>query len=285
MIARMPELSLSETSARLKPSSESISSWVRMRSAPPLAAWMKWPSSTMAAQCAAIASEPLSGSAGGAVCASTSAAVCSASSATPHSAASASWSTWSLAIPSARQSPRISLFRSAAKRVEPEWQAFADRASLNHDFLEQHGGDPVRRDRGVDAPRQLLLEPVKSGRAFEIGRPQLAQISLEGVHQPRHHRLDLRRHRLVRQFERDLHLEILGAVAGGARGEVDEHVGHVEEGRRLDLSGGVRLRLLFVAAEEKISAAAGADEQEKRAAGDDHQLERELGELELGDPA
>ncbi len=41
MIARMPELSLSETSESEKPSSESISSWVRMRSAPPLAAWMK----------------------------------------------------------------------------------------------------------------------------------------------------------------------------------------------------------------------------------------------------
>ena len=38
MIARMPELSLSETSARLKPSRLSISSWLRTRSAPPLAA-------------------------------------------------------------------------------------------------------------------------------------------------------------------------------------------------------------------------------------------------------
>ena len=37
MIARMPELSLSDTSARLKPSRLSISSWLRMRSAPPLA--------------------------------------------------------------------------------------------------------------------------------------------------------------------------------------------------------------------------------------------------------
>ena len=36
-MARMPELSLSETSARLKPSRLSISSWLRMRSAPPLA--------------------------------------------------------------------------------------------------------------------------------------------------------------------------------------------------------------------------------------------------------
>ena len=43
-------------SARLKPSSESISSWLRMRSAPPLAVWMNWPSSTMVAQWAAIAS-------------------------------------------------------------------------------------------------------------------------------------------------------------------------------------------------------------------------------------
>ena len=58
MMARMPELSLSEMSDSEKPSSESISSWVRTRSAPPLAAWMKWPSSTMAAHCAAMASAP-----------------------------------------------------------------------------------------------------------------------------------------------------------------------------------------------------------------------------------
>ena len=58
MIARMPELSLSEISVSEKPSSESISSWVRMRSAPPFAAWMKWPSSTMVAHCAAMASAP-----------------------------------------------------------------------------------------------------------------------------------------------------------------------------------------------------------------------------------
>ena len=57
MIARMPELSLSETSARLKPSRLSISSWLRMRSAPPLALCMKLePSSTMAAHCEAAAS-------------------------------------------------------------------------------------------------------------------------------------------------------------------------------------------------------------------------------------
>src|SRR5262249_20973629 len=55
----------------------------------------EWPSSTIAAQCAAMASAPLPASTGGATPLSA-AAFCSASSATPHSAASASWSTWSL---------------------------------------------------------------------------------------------------------------------------------------------------------------------------------------------
>ena len=45
--------------------------------------------------------------------------------------------------------------------------------------------------------------------------------------------------RRVRQFEHDLDLEILGAVAAGV-GEVDQHVGQIDEDRGL----GRDLRLL-----------------------------------------
>jgi hypothetical protein len=58
-------------------------------------------------------------------------------------------------------------------------------SSLHHDFLEQHRVDTARRDRGVDPPRQLFLEPIETGGAVEIRWPQLAQIGLEGVRAPR----------------------------------------------------------------------------------------------------
>ncbi len=41
---------------------------------------------------------------------------------------------------------------------------------LDDDFLEQHGVDLARRDRDIDAPGQLFLEPVQPGGAVEIGR-------------------------------------------------------------------------------------------------------------------
>src|SRR5205814_9907047 len=143
-----------------------------MRSAPPLAPWMNWlPSSTIAAHCDATASEPSGGppSGGG----PDTALVASASSAKPHSAASASWSIWSF----------------GTLMPSPYWRC--PRASLDDDFLKQHGVDAAWRDRKIDPAGKLLLETVKAGGAVEIGRAQFAQIGLERVHHPRHGGLDL----------------------------------------------------------------------------------------------
>src|SRR5262249_39108451 len=132
MIARMPELSLIDTSAMLKPRSVSISSWLRMRSARSFEFdENELVSSIMAAHWAAISS--LTVSSGAAL--ADSGAVVSSSRAAPHSAANASWST----CLSAMASP-----------------------SLDDDFLEQHGVDLARRDRDVDAPGEFLLEAVES---------------------------------------------------------------------------------------------------------------------------
>src|SRR5215472_9559403 len=161
MIARMPELSVIDTSVMLKPRSVSISSWLRMRSARSFGLdENELVSSIIAAHWAAISS--LTASSGAAL--ADSGAVVSSSSAAPHSAASASWSTCF----SAMATP-----------------------SLDDDFLEQHGVHLAGRDRDVDAPGELFLEAVEARRAVEVGRPQLAQIGLEGVHDARHHGLDL----------------------------------------------------------------------------------------------
>src|SRR5437764_59408 len=140
MIARMPELSLSDTSERLKPSRLSISSWLSTRSVPPLPLLFgeNLESSEGAADhCAAVVSTP--GPAPPVVGAAASAVAASGSSASPHSAAMASCSIWSL-----------------------DWLIFFSTSlSLNDDFLEQHGVDAGGRDRDVDAARQFLLQPIE----------------------------------------------------------------------------------------------------------------------------
>src|SRR3954465_14942163 len=149
MIARMPELSLSDTSERLKPSRLSISSWLSTRSVPPLPEFCENLDSSEGAadHCAAVVSTP--GPAPPAVGAAASAVAASGSSASPHSAAIASCSIWSLG-----------------------WLMSAASRSLNDDFLEQPRVDAGGRDRGVDAARQLLLQPVEAGRAVEVARAQ-----------------------------------------------------------------------------------------------------------------
>src|SRR5262249_48943107 len=150
MIARIPELSLRLMSDRLNPRRLSISSWFRMRSAPPLAACTNWlPSSIMAAHWAAISSLP---SAGGAPGMGAGAPSASASRARPHSAASASWSTSALEAIGARP-----WFGARPPRARA---AMAPASSLDQQLLEQDGVDARRLDRRVDAPGQLLLEPV-----------------------------------------------------------------------------------------------------------------------------
>src|SRR4051812_40267029 len=125
MIARMPELSLSDTSERLKPSRLSISSWLSTRSVPPLPEFCENLESSEGAadHCAAVVSMP--GPAPPVVGAAASAVAASGSSASPHSAAMASCSIWSL-----------------------DWLLISSNSpSLNDDFLEQHGVDAGRRDR------------------------------------------------------------------------------------------------------------------------------------------
>src|SRR5882724_1639066 len=211
MIARIPELSLSDTSERLKPSRLSISSWLSTRSVPPLPLLFgeNFESSEGAADhCAAVVSRP--GPAPPVVGAAASAVAASGSSASPHSAAMASCSIWSL-----------------------DWLIFLTSPSLNDDFLEQHGVDAGGRDRDVNAARQFLLQPVEAGRAVEIARTQFAKVGLERVHDARHDRRDLLDHLLLGQLEHDLDPQILRAL--GARvGEIDKYLRQIDEHRGLD---------------------------------------------------
>src|SRR5262249_11693538 len=143
MIARMPELSVIDTSVMLKPRSVSISSWLRMRSARSFGLdENELVSSIIAAHWAAISS--LTAFSGPELPAPGPAA--SSSTAPPLSPASASWSTFF----SAMATP-----------------------SLDDDFLEPHGVPLAGRDRDVDAPGELFLEAVEARRAVEVGRPQL----------------------------------------------------------------------------------------------------------------
>jgi hypothetical protein len=144
---------------------------------------------------------------------------------------------------------------------------------LDDDLLEQDGGDMVRRDRQIDAPGQLLFQPIEPGGAVEVGRPQLAQVGLEGVHHPRHQRLNLLHQLLVRQLQHDLHLEVLRAVAA-AVGQVDQHIRHVDEHGGL----GLRLGRLVVPgfAEKQVGARTATAEHQQAAGRHDDELQREL---------
>src|SRR6516164_2505540 len=185
MMAWMPEWSSRLTSPTVKPSRLSISSCERTRS--PLflpAPKSRLPSSTIAAHCRAIDSVSSFDSA-----ASAAATGSSEPSEASHCAAMASWSTGSL--------PAIVLIRPL----------------LNHDFLEQHRRNLGRRDRGVDPPRQLLLQAEQAGRAREVARAQFAKIGLEDVGDARHGRLDLLDLAFFLDLEHDLHLRLLPAFA------------------------------------------------------------------------
>src|SRR5215216_3583553 len=130
MMARMPELSSRLTSPTLKPRRLSISSCERTRSPLALLDRLRLPSSTMAAHCSAMASESSLAAASAAAASGS-----SESSDAPHCSASASWST-----------------------LSPGAMILSPFPSLHQDFLEQHCAHLMRRDGGVDAPRQLLLQ-------------------------------------------------------------------------------------------------------------------------------
>src|SRR5262249_39202089 len=154
MMARMPEWSSRLISPAVKPSKLSISSCESTRSPEFLTLpKSRLPSSTMAAHCSAmvpdisLAAAAFSASAGSSLAMDAS-----------HCAAMASWSIWSLP---AMVRGSVSL--------------------LNHDFLEQHRTDLLRRHRGIDAAGKLFLEAEQSGRAVEIAGAQFAHVGLEDV--------------------------------------------------------------------------------------------------------
>src|SRR5580692_2159893 len=249
MMARMPELSSRLTSPAVKPSRLSISSCDRTRSPPFLVLpKSRLPSSTMAAHCRAIDSESSLAAA-----ASAASAGSSLSSEASHCAAMASWSTGSL--------PAM-LFRSVG--------------SLDDYFLEQDRAHLDRRDGEVDPPRQLFLEAKQSRRTVEVARPELAQVGLEDIGDPRHRRLDRLDLLLFLDLEHQLELEVLHALAGRA-GQIDQHVRHFDEGRRLRRRRfGVHFRFVVMAEEQEPGRSTSAEDGE-HADHDDHQLEFALG--------
>src|SRR5882672_8548642 len=239
MMARMPELSSMLTSPTEKPSRLSISSCDRTRSPPflpPLKS--RLPSSTMAAHCSAMVPES---SLAAAVCAAS--AGSSESSDASHWAAIASWSTGSL--------PAM-ISRSVS--------------SLNDDFLEQHGVDRVRRDRGVDPTGQFFLEAEQRGGTVEIDRPQFAQIGLKQVGDARHGRLDRLGLLVFPDLEHDLDLEVLHALAGRTD-HVDQHLRHVDE-HRFRHHGRRRMHLFSLMTREKEPGGAAAEKHQHAHRGD-----------------
>src|SRR5215813_5993769 len=165
MIARMPEFSLSVMSARLKPRRLSISSWFRMRSAPPL---LLAPGRTVR--------RPRSSPPIGRPCRR---CLPPPPPSRRRRRRPAPASRRPSASRPARRAPGPIRLRDRLG-LRPCW--FVRRALLDDDFLEQHGVDLARRDRDVDAPRQLLAHAIESGRAFEVALTHLAQIGLERVH-------------------------------------------------------------------------------------------------------
>src|SRR4029079_17711771 len=231
MMARMPELSSRLTSPTVKPSRLSISSCDRTRSPEFLLPKSRLPSSTMAAHCSAMLSESSLAAASSAAAAGS-----SESSDASHWAAIASWSIWSL--------PAM-IFKSVP--------------SLNHDFLEQHRADLLRRHGVVEALGQLFLEAKQPGRAVEVGGPQFAQVGLEQVGDARQVGLDGLDLLLFLDLEHDLDAEILHALARRAD-QIDHHVGHFEERRRLLRRRFGVLLLAMAAHHEEPGAAAGAED-------------------------
>ena len=244
MIARMPELSLSEISPSEKPRRLSISSWVRTRSAPPLALDMKL---------GAVVDHrrPLRGGR---------LAVGRASrqhrrarrrrrppAPAPIRRPSASWSIWS-------------------------FEFILSEAVTGRQFPEQHGVDAARRDRHIDPTRQLLLEAIETGGAIEVGRPQFTQDRSGTIHDARHRGLDLRLLRASGSSSTTLTLRYC-VRSPRAGGEIDQHLGHVEEHGRLGLRRRqARFPCCRRTSDSRRSAAADHDE---RGGNDDDHLARE----------
>src|SRR5215470_13000911 len=233
MMARMPEWSSRLISPAVKPSRLSISSCESTRSPDPLALpKSRLPSSTIAAHCSAmvpdisLAAAAFSASAGSSLAMDAS-----------HCAAMASWSIWSL--PAMAKSP-VPL--------------------LDHDFLEQHRADLLRRDRRVDAAGQLLLEAKQPGRAVKVAGAKLAHIGLEDVGDARHARLDRLDRLVLLHLKDDLHFQILHALAGQAD-EVDHDFRDLDIGRRLHMRRvGVLLLVAMALGHHQPGADATADD-------------------------
>src|SRR5689334_7415818 len=199
MMARMPEWSSRLISPAVKPSRLSISSCESTRSPEFLPPKSRLPSSTMAAHCRAMVPEISLAAAAFSASAGSSLAIDAS-----HCAAMASWSIWSLPAMAKSPSPL-----------------------LDHDFLEQHGADLLRRDRRVDAAGQLSLEAEQAGQAAEIANAQFPQVGLEDVGDARHARLDRLDLLVFLHLEDDLDLQVLHALARQPH-QVDHDFRHID---------------------------------------------------------
>src|SRR3546814_7686056 len=63
-------------------------------------------------------------------------------------------------------------------------------ALLDQHFLEQHVANLHRTGRDIHPAQQLLAEPVHPCRAVQVVHPQLAEVALEVVDDPRQHLVD-----------------------------------------------------------------------------------------------
>src|SRR5829696_4371648 len=262
-MARMPPAPVAESSCSEKPTTWSISSWDRMRSAPARSVESSpAPSSIMVAHSAAMSLvlfEP----------------PCSASAA-PHS--SASDASPPSAPPAALTWPELCSARAAAQSSSRAWSSMSATALalLNDDFLEEHRVDLRRVDGDVDAAQQLLAQAVDAGGAVEVARPELAYEDLETILDPRQQRLDLRYELLVLDLERGAELQDLGAILVRLVRKIDSHLADVEErhGRRVlwRFAG-----LAPAVGEEPVAASAQGGERREADAAEDRELPQATG--------
>src|SRR5215207_1476043 len=235
-MARMPPAPVAESSCSEKPTTWSISSWDRMRSAPARSVESSpAPSSIMVAHSAASDASPPS------------------------------------APPAALTCPELCSARAAAQSSSRAWSSMSATALalLNDDFLEEHRVDFRRVDGDVDAAQQLLAQAVDAGGAVEVARPQLAHEDLKSVLDAGQERLNVRDGLRVLELEGGAELEDLGPLLVRLVREIDHHLANLEEGDRL--RGLVRLGHVFLLVQEEVVAASAKAAEKSETERAEHQ--------------